>query len=83
MMSLFDQWMQSSDDAIQSAATMVDHATTNYQTKQISLAEYRELCSDILDYQNIAATISDLVRRQAIWDAFQGITAIINTVSGL
>jgi hypothetical protein len=82
-MGLFDQWIQSSDDVIQNAANMVDQATTNYQTKQISLAEYRELCSDILDYQNIAATISDVIRRQAIWDAFQAIVAIVNTVSGL
>ena len=82
-MSLFDQWTQASDDVIQNAANMVDQATTNYQSKLISLAEYRELCADILDYQNIAATISDLTRRQAIWDAFQAIIAIVNTVSGL
>jgi chemotaxis regulatin CheY-phosphate phosphatase CheZ len=82
-MSLFDQWMQSGDDAIKNSADMVDQATNQYNAKQISLAEYRELCSDILDYQNIAATISDLNRRQAIWDAFQAITTIVNAVSGL
>lgn len=82
-MSLFDQWMQSSDDAVKNAAHMVDEATTNYQSKQISLAEYRELCADILDYQNITATVLDLTRRQEIWDAFQAITSIVNTVSGL
>jgi hypothetical protein len=82
-MSLFDQWMQSSDDAIKNAATMVDQATANYQSKQITLSEYRELCADILDYQNISATIADLTRRQVVWDAFQDIINVVNAVSGL
>lgn len=82
-MSLFDKWLQSGDDAIQNAANLVDQATTQYNAKQLTLAEYRELCNDILDYQSIAANIADMTRRQAVWDAFQAIQSIVNAVSGL
>ena len=82
-MSLFDQWLSSSDDTIKNAANLVDQATTQYNAKQLTVAEYRELCSDVLDYQTISANIADMNCRQAVWDAFQAIESIVNTVSGL
>ena len=82
-MSLFDQWIGSSDDVIKNAAQMVDDATTQYKAKQISLQEYRELCNDVLDYQSISANIADMARKQTIWDAFQAILNIVETVASI
>ena len=82
-MSLFDKWLGSDDEAIKQAATLADEATTNYNNKQITAAEYKELTSDILDYQSITATITDMVRKQAIYDAVMDMINIVETVTSL
>ena len=82
-MSLFDKFLQSNDDIIKEAANLADQATIQYNSQQITLGEYKELCNDILDYQKVVALVTDMVRRQIIWDAFQAIGNVVNTVSGI
>jgi len=82
-MSLFDKWLGSNDDAIKQAAILADEATTNYKNQQLSIAEYKELTSDILDYQTIVSNITDMVRKQAIYDAVNDMITVVETVTSL
>lgn len=82
-MSQFDKFMQSSDQLIQNAATMVDQATTEYNNKNLTLFEYKEICSDVLDFEHISMIVTDMIRKQEIYNAFQEISSIVSIVSSL
>jgi hypothetical protein len=79
-MNYFDELLQSNDDLIKNAATMLDQITSQYQTKQITEAEYRELCNNVLDYQQVVSNVTDMDRKQLIWTAFQQLYTIVSAI---
>ena len=82
-MSYFDIFSNSNDRVIKNAADLLEQTTAQYKNKTISKDEYLELCNDIIDYERIEDSISDMVRRQAVYDAFQQLLHIVSTVSKL
>lgn len=82
-MNQFDSFIGNKDHAISKAASLLDSVTNDYQAKAITKAEYDELCGDILDYNDIVASITDMTRKQAIYDAFEALTSIVSHISSL
>ena len=82
-MTYFDQFRSSNDSVIQQAANMLEDATARYQAGTLAKNEFTELSNDILDFQHIAANISDMVRQQAIYEAFQQLSTIVSTILSL
>jgi len=82
-MGLFDQFLGSSDPLIQQAASLLNDATNQYKAGSLTKDEYNELCGNILDFNQISATITDMSRKQEIWDAFQAMMNIVEAATSL
>jgi len=75
-MSQFNKYIGSNDPIISNAAENMSIATVDYQAGIITKAEYDELCGDICDSSTIASQVSDIIRIQTIYDAFNTLLKI-------
>ncbi len=79
----FDVFQYSHLSEVTEAARLLKQVTQSYQVNTISKIEYEELCADILDYNRISATISDMTRLQGIQNAFRQLASIVSTIAAL
>ena len=82
-MSQFDQYTGNSDPIISQAGSDLETITADFKAGNITKAEYDELSGDILDSSRIVAQMNDMVRRQAIFDAFSKLANIVSVISSL
>ena len=82
-MSQFDQYTGSSDSIISKAGSDLELVTNDFKAGNITQAEYDELCGNILDSSTIASQVSDMIRRQMVFDTFTELANIASLIASL
>ncbi len=82
-MSQFDTFINSPDNLISQAASMLNEVSLEYQEGHITKAEHDELCGDILDFQKIQTLVTNMDRREEIYSAFKALSSIVGIISSL
>ena len=82
-MSQFDQYTGSSDSIISKAGSGLELVTNDFKAGNITQAEYDELCGNILDSNTIASQVSDMIRRQMVFDTFTELANIASLIASL
>jgi hypothetical protein len=82
-MTYFQDFVHSIDPIVSHSASMLEDVTAQYNAGAITNGEYNELTGDILDYESVAANVSDITRKQVIYDAFQKLISIVGVISKL
>ncbi len=82
-MGLFDSFTQSLEPVVSQAASLLEDVTSQFKSGALSKSEYDELTADILDYSKISANITDMIRQQEIYDAFQQLLSIVSLVKSI
>ena len=82
-MNAFDSYISNPEPAISTAATLLESTTQQHQSGALTDAEYTELCNDILDYNRVVSMISDMTRKQEIYEAFMALSSIVGAIKSL
>jgi hypothetical protein len=80
-MTYFEKFSLSEDPIVKHTADILEQITVQYQSKVLTLKEYKELVDDLLDYGHVCANINDVVRRKYIAGAFQSLVSIVSTIT--
>lgn len=82
-MSGLDDFISSPDPIIANAAAQAEAYQQQYRAGQLSQADYQELCSNLLDLQQIdtsACTVEELAALQQAFNAMQTILGVASSV---
>lgn len=79
-MTYFGEFTQNNDTIIAQAANLAEQAATAYKAGNLTQSEYLELCANLFDFHTIAAEVTDMVRKDAIYAAFQAMIEIASTL---
>ena len=79
-MTYLNQFLQSDNQVISNAAGLLENATNEYHSGNLSKVEYDELCNNILDLGKINTLVTDMHRRQEIYNAFQAMRSLLSFI---
>jgi len=82
-MSEFQQFTNSEDDIVREASILLQKTTEEFKAGNITEDEYKELCENILDFDRVSANMTDLARKQDLYEIFHELSGIFTVLLGI
>lgn len=77
----FSDFFGNADALVVSTAKLLDEATAGYKAGNMTQAEYQDLCATISnDFTKEQALVTDMVRKQALVEALEGLISIVQAI---